>query len=362
MPCVDTMTFMVRFNTDPLVMPLTPQELQILKQRRKNGEFGPHRSHTWLAVLIVVVAFVIITFNFFIVSQFFRSSNQFLFFALIFCAVLVTMAITVVRNLLKAHRRRMDWALLARFADANGMRFGIRSADPKYPGLLFDKGHSRASTLHLFSPTGVLADAGCYEYTTGSGKDSTTHRWRFAAFRLPHPVPHLLLDAKANNGRWGTNLPETFASSQRISLGEPFDSHYQLYAPEGYGRDAFQLLPPNVMEALLNTRVVYDIEMVDDWLFCYTGSAQDLTNPAIWRLLETIANGVLGSLAPVVNRYSDSRALIGPTGNASYGPGTPTQIAPQGTRLRRGVSISTFIGFAIFLAYLILARFLGLPG
>ena len=50
------------------------------------------------------------------------------------------------------------------------------------------------------------------------------------------------------------------------------------------------------MEALLNAPAVYDIEMVDDWLFCYTQSQQDLTNPATWRLLETIANGVLGSL------------------------------------------------------------------
>ena len=353
---------MVRFNTDPLVAPLAPQELQVLKQRRRNGEFGPHKSSTWLLVLIFVVAFVLSAFNFFIDLRFSRSSNQFLLFALFFCAVLVTMAVTVVRNLLKARRRRMDWALLARFADANGMRFGIRSADPNYPGLLFNKGRSRASTFHLFSPTGVLADAGCYEYTTGSGEDNTTHRWRFAAFRLPHPVPHLLLDARANNGRWGTNLPETFASSQRISLGEPFDSHYQLYAPDGYGRDAFQLLPPHVMEALLNTRVVYDIEMVDDWLFCYTGSAQDLTNPATWRLLETIANGVLGSLTPVVGRYSDPRALAGAAGNAGYGPGYPVQVAPEGKRLRRGVNISVFIVFAVFLAYMILTRFLGLPG
>ena len=358
---------MVRFSTDSLVTPLTPQELRILKQRRRHGEFGSHRSPAWLLVLVLlifVVVFVAVTVNFLIItgSHFTEPPKHFLPFVLVSCAVLVAVVSIFVTNLLRAHRRRRDWALLARFADANGLRFGIRSANPNYPGLLFDKGHSRASTLHLFSPTGVLADVGGYEYTTGSGEDSTTHRWRFAAFRLPHPVPHLLLDAKANNGRWGTNLPETFASSQRISLGEPFDSHYQLYAPEGYGRDAFQLLPPNVMEALLNTRVVYDIEMVDDWLFCYTQSQQDLTNPATWRLLETIANGVLGSLTPVVGRYSDSRALAGAAGNAGYGPGTPVQVAPQGKRLRRGVNISAFIGLAIFLAYMILTRILRLPG
>ena len=159
------------------------------------------------------------------------------------------------------------------------------------------------------------------------------------------------------DGRWGTNLPETFASSQRISLGEPFDSHYQLYAPEGYGRDAFQLLPPNVMEALLNAPAVYDIEMVDDWLFCYTQSQQDLTNPATWRLLETIANGVLGSLTPVVNRYSDSRLPGQETAPAAYGPGTPAPVAPLGRRLRSGASLGMillvigligFIGFFLF--------------
>ena len=358
---------MVRFNTDSLVMPLTPQELQILKQRRRNGEFGPHRSSAWLLVLILlifVVAFSAIIINLLTAtgSRFTGPSKHFLPLAIASCIVLVVAIPSFIRNLSKARRRRMDWALLARFADANGMRFGIRSADPNYPGLLFNKGHSRASTLHLFSPTGVLADAGCYEYTTGSGKESTTYRWRFAAFRLPHPVPHLLLDAKANNGVWGTNLPETFASSQRISLGEPFDSHYQLYAPEGYGRDAFQLLPPNVMEALLNAPAVYDIEMVDDWLFCYTQSQQDLTNPDTWRLLETIANGVLGSIAPVVGRYSDPRALAETAGNTSYGPGTPVQVAPQGKRLQRGVNVSAFICFAIFLAYMILSRLLRLPG
>ena len=356
---------MVRFNTNSLTTPLTPQELRILKQRRRRGEFGSRGSLAWLPVLIFVVISVAVAASFLITTSnlhFTDTSGRLLHFKLAFYAVPVVVVFISAAALLRSRRRRKDWALLARFADANGMRLGIRSANPNYPGLLFGKGRSRASTHHLFSPTGVLADAGGYEYTTGSGDNSTTHRWCFAAFRLPHPVPHLLLDAKANNGVWGTNLPETFASSQRISLGEPFDSHYQLYAPESYGRDAFQLLPPNVMEALLNTPAVYDIEMVDDWLFCYTQSQQDLTNPATWRLLETIANGVLGSLTPVVGRYSDSRALAGTAGNAGYGPGIPVQVAPQGKRLRRGVNISAFIGLAILLAYMILTRLLRLPG
>ena len=367
-PCVDTMTFMVRFNTDPLVAPLTPQEIHALKQRRARGEFGTPAPNYYVAITIggvVCVCVQLLT----VAGPLIRATTplgeppQFLWPLILLILGIAAICAAALFMVIRSHRRQqLLWSLLARFADANGMRFGIHSANPRYPGVLFNEGQSRASTFHLFSPTGVLADVGGYEYITGGGQNSSAHRWHFAAFRLPHPVPHLLLDAKANNMWKLTNLPKAFASSQRISLGEPFDSHYQLYAPEGYGRDAFQLLPPHVMDALLRTPIVYDIEMVDTWLFCYTQSQQDLTNPATWRLLETIANGVLGSLAPVVNRYSDSRALIGATGNASYGPGAPVQIAPQGTRLRRGVNVSAFIGLAIFLAYLIVSRLLGLPG
>lgn len=349
---------MVRFDTDPLVAPLTPQEVRVLKQRRSRGDFGSPTSPWLLAGVVVVIVFMFgaMTLRGWQALESMGShGNPVQVLWLLPILVFVALFLLGFRAYLQ---QRRSWLLLARFADANGMRFGIRSAEPRYPGLLFDEGRSRASTLHLFSPTGVLADVGSYEYVTGSGRNRTTHHWRFAAFRLPHPVPHLLLDAKANNTWMLTNLPKAFASSQRISLGEPFDSHYQLYAPEGYGRDAFQLLPPNVMEALLNAPAVYDIEMVDDWLFCYTQSPQDLTNPATWRLLETIANGVLGSLTPVVDRYSDSRLPEQEASPAVYGPGTPAPMAPLGRRLRSGTSpgmvllvigLIGLIGFFLFI-------------
>ena len=360
------MKFMVRFNTDPLVAPLTTQEIQALKQRRRQGEFGPTTHGLYVVGAIGVIALIgghMLWTTVQLIGVMVSSGEsprplwQSFLPILIIIAICATALFMVL--LIRAYlRRQRSWVLLARFADANGMRFGIRSAEPRYPGLLFNEGRSRASTLHRFSPAGVLADVGDYKYVTGRGDNRTTHHWRFAAFRLPHPVPHLLLDAKANNMWMLTNLPKAFASSQRISLGEPFDSHYQLYAPDGYGRDAFQLLPPHVMEALLNAPAVYDIEMVDDWLFCYTQSQQDLTNPATWRLLEIIANGVLGSLAPVVGRYSDSHLPGQAAAPALYGPGTPALVAPLGRRLRSGpnlglalliVGVIGAIGFFLFI-------------
>ena len=343
------MTFMVRFNTDPLVAPLTPQEIHALKQRRARGEFGTPAPNYYVAITIggvVCVCVQLLT----VAGPLIRATTplgeppQFLWPLILLILGIAAICAAALFMVIRSHRRQqLLWSLLARFADANGMRFGIHSANPRYPGVLFNEGQSRASTFHLFSPTGVLADVGGYEYITGGGQNSSAHRWHFAAFRLPHPVPHLLLDAKANNMWKLTNLPKAFASSQRISLGEPFDSHYQLYAPEGYGRDAFQLLPPHVMDALLRTPIVYDIEMVDTWLFCYTQSQQDLTNPATWRLLETIANGVLGSLTQVITRYTDSRLPGQVVAPGPYGPGIPAPVAPLGRRLRSGASLGVIL-------------------
>lgn len=291
------------------------------------------------------------------ITQRFQPRFELILIPAAFVGVFAIVALVFIKAGLANFRKRRNWALLARFADVNGLRFALQSANPRYPGLLFDMGHSRASVNHLYSPTGVLVDVGGYEYTTGSGKNSTTHHWNFAAFRLPKPVPHLLLDAKANNS-WGfTNLPAVFASSQRVSLGAPFDDHYQLYAPSGYGHDAFYLLPPNVLDALLRAPASYDIEMVDQWLFCYTQSPQDLTDPATWRLLEMIAGGVLGALNPVVSRYSDQHARPQPAGGP-YGPGVPAQVASQSLRLKRGINLTSLIGIAGFVVYLLVRALL----
>lgn len=332
---------MVSFNTDPLVAPLGRQELRVLKRRRTSGEFGKH-SFPFAYVLIVPFVLLVLVHFWPIAIQVVRNMPAFTpapfrVLSWFFLAVPVFFLVLIIVMLVYKFRSpgKKKWPWLVRFADANGLKFSLISRDPRYPGLIFDRGHDRKALTHLYSSAGVLTDVGSYQYTTGSGKKSHTYTWHFAAFRLPQRVPHLLLDAKANNRKiWGTNLPDSFDSSQRLTLGAPFDDYYELYAPSGYGQDAFYLLPPNVLEALLSAPAVYDIELVDDWLFCYTQSSQDLSDPATWRLFETITNGVLDSLSPVVDRYRDRR--VAPERKAAKGwrRKGETQVASQGARLR----------------------------
>ena len=164
--CVDTMKFMVRFNTDPLVAPLTTQEIQALKQRRRQGEFGPTTHGLYVVGAIGVIALIgghMLWTTVQLIGVMVSSGDsprplwQSFLPILIIIAICATALFMVL--LIRAYlRRQRSWVLLARFADANGMRFGIRSAEPRYPGLLFNEGRSRASTLHMFSPAGVLAD------------------------------------------------------------------------------------------------------------------------------------------------------------------------------------------------------------
>ena len=58
------MKFMVSFNTDPLVAPLTPQEISALKQRRGRGDFGPMTPFWRLVGAVVVVVFMVVAITF----------------------------------------------------------------------------------------------------------------------------------------------------------------------------------------------------------------------------------------------------------------------------------------------------------
>src|SRR5699024_10580785 len=122
---------------------------------------------------------------------------------------------------------------LDRFARANGLRFHPGFNNPQLPGMLFSIGRQRKSQLLLRGDQPRFVEFGNYRYTTGSGKNSTTHTWGYIAVKLDAPLPHLVLDAEGNNSFFGSNLPIGLKKDQRLSLEGDFDKHFSLYAPVG---------------------------------------------------------------------------------------------------------------------------------
>src|SRR5699024_2518292 len=97
-------------------------------------------------------------------------------------------------------RARVARYRLDAFARANGMSYEARVSDPRLPGMLFGLGRSREATDLVRGTVPRFVEFANYRYTTGSGKNSTTHHWGYVAVKLDVPLPNIVLDAKGNNG------------------------------------------------------------------------------------------------------------------------------------------------------------------
>lgn len=85
--------------------------------------------------------------------------------------------------------------------------------------------------------------------------------FRYLEMALPRRLPHIMIDA-TGNGRLRTILP----GSQRLRLEGDFDRYFAVYVPQGYERDALELLTPDVMACLIDHGRHWDVEIVDDRL------------------------------------------------------------------------------------------------
>lgn len=246
-----------------------------------------------------------------------------------FVALAIVAGIVVFR-MLAARARWASWLRLDRFAGANAMTFWPLAPAPGYPGSIFQQGSDRSIRDRLTSTSGRYVDLASYHYVTGSGKSRQVHEWGYLAIRLDHALPHIVLDAKSNNGLFGgTNLPAEFSRSQRLSLEGDFDRYFTLYCPKDYERDALYLLTPDLMALLIDEAQDFDVEIVDDWLFVYASRALDLTDPAVTRRMFRILGTVGTKATGRADRYSDDH----------QGAVRGASVAPQGRRLRRAFPV-----------------------
>ncbi len=237
---------------------------------------------------------------------------------------------------------RLDW-----FAKANGLVFSPADANPQYPGAIFGHGRARSAYEHFRSASERFLDFGNYRYTTGSGKNSTTHTWGFMALQLDRSLPHMVLDARANNGLFGgTNLPATFTKDQVLSLEGDFNNFFTLYCPKQYERDALYVFTPDLMALCIDNAAPFDIEIVDQWMFVYSASPFDMSYGGIYERLFGIVDTVGAKTLTQTDRYSDERI-------ANF---TANVVAPQGARLKRGVPIAAIVLGAVVLAFWIVPQ------
>lgn len=253
---------------------------------------------------------------------------------------------------------------LDRFAQANGMSFVGEVSAPPLPGMIFSLGRARTADDVLRGERPRWVEFGNYRYTTGSGKNSRTHRWGYVAVKLDTPLPHIVLDAVGNNGLFGSNLPQSFDKEQRLGLEGDFDRYFSLYCPTGYERDALYLFTPDVMARFIDNAAALDVEIVDDWLFLYSHRSFSTLDPATWAWLFSVVGALLEKLDQWA-RWRDDRLAAERAAGAAGAPAhdslpfatpleglrPPPGVAAPGKRLRRRfswLSIVAVVGLVLF--------------
>ncbi|MGN6503363.1 MAG: hypothetical protein ACTHKX_10755 [Pseudolysinimonas sp.] len=344
------MTTSTAIDFSPLTTPLSDDAVAAWKaQAKASGAPWASFSAGNIVALVLLVPFALVFLfvalgvgSVFINVAANAQNPVFAIFPLVFVlGVIALIAFAIVKGVGAFARRWELWARMDGFARANGMVFSPLDPNPAYPGMIFQHGDSRQAVDHLRSADGRFFDFGNYRYTTGSGKNRSTRTWGFLAFHLDRRLPNMLLDSKANNGLFGSNLPASFDKNQILSLEGDFDSYFTLYAPKEYERDALYVFTPDLMALLIDEAAPFDVEIVDDWMFVYSNAAFRTADAALYARLFRIMDTVGAKTLTQTDRYVDER----------IGDFAANVVAPQGARLKRRVSIGAIVIGVLFLGF-----------
>lgn len=175
------------FDSRPLTDPVDRATVTAnRKQLIASGRAPRNGSAAGIVIAIVFVVFVVIfsvnTFVTIVVMSFaIDDVGGQVASLVVFAAVALGVALLLLRSSRASAER---WYRLDRFAQANGMTWFPQAADPPLPGMIFAQGSSRQASDILRGDRPRFVEFANYRYTTGSGKNRTTHRWGYVAIKL----------------------------------------------------------------------------------------------------------------------------------------------------------------------------------
>lgn len=255
---------------------------------------------------------VILLFNFFVSDIDAVTRTQIITYIIV--AFFIAMFVIIFRLYRKAHIDNIKkHIILARFAGDNNMTLVPSKGDLSgMSGVMFNIGRDRT----LYNQINGIYDnkvfeIASYRFITGSGKSQRTVDGAYIMIKLDRNLPHMVLDARSNNLNVYklsiSNLPAIFNEDQKLSLEGDFDSHFTLYAPSDYKRDALYVFTPDLMALFIDETCDYDAEIIDDVLYIYSDNPFNLTNKIqlkrIFKIIDTVGTKAVSQ----TDQYSDER-------------------------------------------------------
>ncbi|MCK6079559.1 hypothetical protein KZX37_02850 [Microbacterium sp. EYE_5] len=349
------------FDPRPLTEPIDRAAVAAHRKELLAAGRLPSGGGGTVGIVIAVAVFLFV--GFFILNVFISLLTSFartggspvsIGFVVVVAVMAVGIISLIVRGVKASHTRiyRLD-----RFARANGLTWFAKASNPPLPGMIFSRGSSRTASDILRGERPRFVEFANYRFTTGSGKNRTTHRWGYVAIKLATPLPHIVLDAEGNNGLFGSNLPQVFDKDQRLSLEGDFDRHFALYCPQGYEQDALYLFTPDIMARFIDHAAQLDVEIVDDWLFLYAKRDFSTLDPNTWAWLFSVVGALLDKLAQWErwrdDRLTQSATAAAASGTLPFAPPVealrpPPGVAAGGQRLKTGIPWAAIVVVGVF--------------
>lgn len=168
----------------------------------------------------------------------------------IFLGIVVVVGVLLISHLFEQKRRR----ILADFAARHGLRFvpgRVRDHAIESMGFaLMGRGHTRRVrnmvTGHLHGREVTLCE---YRYTTGSGKNQSTHTFTCGAWQLPVPLGHTAIRPEGLFDR----VAEWFGQNDIDFESSEFSRRYHVNGDDR--REVYAVLHPRMMEFIMASDV-----------------------------------------------------------------------------------------------------------
>lgn len=128
----------------------------------------------------------------------------------------------------------------------------------------------------------LLNDRQVYMFDLKCNEGRTTYFYSVALFQTIKNFPHIFLDGRKN----GKN--RTFKSWQKLQLEGDFNNHFDLYLEKGAHIETLSLLSPDVMQTLVDSAELYDVEIYGNHIALITWDTSIYTKSNMDRLLDCL--------------------------------------------------------------------------
>lgn len=240
--------------------------------------------------------------------------------------------------------------LVRRFAESNGLTYEAEAKSLDLSGMLFKAG-TEAKTYDLVrSNQGIDFMFGTHQYVTGDGRGRVDNEWSFIAVPIKTDMSHVVMDAKANNGKlfgkeFFSGLPETFDKNQEVHTSPEVDAVYRVYSTDQNGESLEKLISPGFVAKMKQLSQPYDIEVVGGKVYVYSAIPFKKTKAQFAEIL-----GIVDTIADTF-----TLSATGGVRSAAQDSETKTIAAPASTLRGHTPKYIKYIGvFAVVIQFVAL--------